>query len=194
MSKTASGLVAWAKEWLGQPYWYGTFCNPCSTGLLEAKRKQYPGHYTSLRMARYKADIGSGKSCADCVGLIKGYVWERDGKIVYDSATDVSANGMYQAATEKGPIGTLPETPGLLLWNNGHIGVYIGHGEAIEARGFVYGIVQTRVASGSWTHWCQCPYIEYEAVQPQQEGILCAGGAVLVHQCIKQAKQAGKDE
>lgn len=35
---------------------------------------------------------------------------------------------MYYAATEKGNISTIPEIPGLAVWHEGYIGVYIGNG------------------------------------------------------------------
>ena len=53
---------------------------------------------------------------------------------LYTQAYDVSANGMYERAKEKGPINTIPEIPGLCVWRTGHIGVY-RNGEVIEARG-----------------------------------------------------------
>ena len=31
----------------------------------------------------------------------------------------------------------------------------------MEARGFNYGVVKTKVSQRSWTHWYQCPYIDY---------------------------------
>ena len=42
-----------------------------------------------------------------------------------------------------------------------HFGVYIGNGYAIEAMGTRYGVVKTRVAARSWTHWLKIPYINY---------------------------------
>ena len=32
----------------------------------------------------------------------------------------------------------------------------------MEARGFNYGVVKTRVKDRTWTNWCECPYITYE--------------------------------
>ena len=115
-------------------------------------------------MAQYKADITAKKKCCDCVGLIKGYYWTKDdGTQVYglDGRPDKGANGMFNAAKIKGPINSLPEISGLLLYSSGHVGVYIGGGYAVEARGFSYGVVKTKVSQRSWTHWYQCPYIEY---------------------------------
>lgn len=158
------GLVKWAQAWLGQAYWYGTCCYTCTAALLASKARQYPSAYTASRMSRYKADIAAGKKCADCIGLIKGYLWTReDGKLVYklDNRPDKGANGMFSAAKIKGAINTLPEIPGLLLYHSGHAGVYVGNDWAIEAQGFSAGIIKTQVSKRSWTHWYVCPYMDY---------------------------------
>ena len=64
-----------------------------------------------------------GRRTADCVGLIKGYGWynEESGTIKYgtNGMADVTADGMYSAATEKGPISTMPDIPGLGVWHQG---------------------------------------------------------------------------
>ena len=162
--KTNLGLVEWAKAWLGQAYWFGTCCYACTESLLQRKAKQYPKSYAENRMSRYRADIAADKKCADCIGLIKGYYWTReDGTQVYglDGRPDQGANSAYKGAKEKGAIATLPELPGVILWKNGHVGVYIGNGEAIEAKGFSYGIVKTKVKGRGWTHWFRSPYIDY---------------------------------
>jgi peptidoglycan hydrolase-like protein with peptidoglycan-binding domain len=96
--------------------------------------------------------------------LIKGYYWTKDdGTQVYglDGRPDKGAEGMFSAAKVKGKISTLPEIPGLLLYSPGHVGVYIGAGYAVEARGFNYGVLKTRVTQRNWSHWYQCPYIDY---------------------------------
>lgn len=166
ITKTSKALVAWAISRLGNPYWYGTCCYECTDNLLARKKAQYPKHYTSSRMARYKQDIDAKKESADCIGLIKGYYWYDDvrGKGVYglDGRPDTSANGMFNKAKEFGPIDTMPDIPGLLVRYDGHIGVYIGNGYVVEARGFAYGIVKTRLKDRNWTHWMKCPYIEYD--------------------------------
>ncbi len=171
--KTNLGLVAWVQKMLGQPYWWGTCCYPATASLLASKTKQYPDSYKASRTARYKADIAKGATVADCVGLIKGYYWARDdGKIIYglDGRPDKGANSMFSAAKVKGPISALPETPGLLLYSPGHVGVYIGGGWAIEARGFDYGVVKTRVRDRKWTHFYRCPYIEYVEANGHDDG------------------------
>lgn len=170
MSKTGAGLAAWAESIIvgkNHVYWYGTYCNACSTSLLSGKTRQYPSHYQSSRQATYKKHIQQGKIATDCVGLIKGYYWEKDGVIKYkrDGLPDKGANGMYSATKIKGSIETLPEIPGLLVWtkDKGHVGVYVGAGYVVEARGFSYGVQRNKLSARAFKHWGMCPYVEYTA-------------------------------
>ena len=163
--KTNLGLVQWALTAYneGWGYVWGTFGQTMTHGLLQAKITQYPNHvgiYEYFIRANYL-----GKRTADCIGLIKSYSWYNPdtGNIEYatNGMPDIGANQIYTAATQKGPISTLPEIPGLILWCSGHVGIYIGNGYAIEAMGTVYGVVKTKVSERSWTHWCENPYITY---------------------------------
>ena len=164
MVKTASGLVEFAKSYVGNPYWYGTYVQPCTQGLLNSRMKRFPTHYTPSRMARYQDDIAKKKTCSDCAGLIKGYGWsDANGVVKYatNGVPDLNADGMFAAAKKKGVISTMPEIPGLVVRSPGHLGVYIGNGEVVEARGFNYGIVITKLAGRKWTHWMEVPWINY---------------------------------
>ena len=165
MAKTNFGLVDWAKKWLGMPYWYGCVCYKCTQDLLTRKTRQYPKHYAEGRKARYESDIAAGKWASDCIGLAKGYMWwdSAKGGVRYavNGCPDMSANGMLEKATVKGDIKNLPETPGLMLWMDGHAGVYIGGGWAIEERGFNYGCVKTKVADRPWKKWYRLPGLTY---------------------------------
>lgn len=75
---------------------------------------------------------------------------------------DLGANQMYYSASVSGTIDTMPDIPGLAVWHDGHIGVYIGNGEVIEAMGTKYGVVKTELAGRGWTHWLQIEYINYD--------------------------------
>ena len=165
MAKTNFGLVDWAKKWVGMPYWYGCVCYKCTQDLLTRKTRQYPKHYAEGRKARYESDIAAGKWASDCIGLAKGYMWwdSTKGGVRYavNGCPDMSANGMLEKATVKGDIKNLPETPGLMLWMDGHAGVYIGNGWAIEERGFGYGCVKTKVSDRPWKKWYRLPGLTY---------------------------------
>lgn len=162
MEKTAKGLVKYAIAQLGRPYWYGTFGQGAGKALYEQKRRQYPHNY----QAEYDASQ-EGEKVHDCVGLIKGYLWSNsadDTSPVYNVEQDVSANGMLGLCTDVGGINTLPEMPGVLVFFNNHVGVYIGNGEVVEARSRKWGVVKTKLADRPWEKWGCCPYIDYEPV------------------------------
>lgn len=163
--KTAAGLVAYARAQLGKPYWYGTYGQAASQSLYNSKKKQYPSYYEWA----YAGE--SGVKVHDCVGLIKGYLWcdnNADLKPVYNPSQDKSANGMYAVCTTKESISSLPEVPGVLVFMNGHVGVYIGDGYVIEARGHKYGVVKTKLSARPWVNWGYCPYVTYEATEEKK--------------------------
>ncbi|WP_295249633.1 MULTISPECIES: NlpC/P60 family protein [Ruminococcus] len=110
-----------------------------------------------------------GKRVCDCIGLIKSYAWYNadSGEIVAGSNgfTDCGANSIWSNVTESGPISNMPNTPGLAVWMDGHIGVYIGNGEVIEAQGTAYGVVKTELNGRGWTKWLKIPNIKYMEVK-----------------------------
>jgi hypothetical protein len=162
MEKTNLGLVEFAKKArdMKAGYVYGTFGEVLTKSLLEYKRKQYP-----YQIEKYYDFIKThylGKITYDCVGLFKAYLWSnQNGVIVYDSATDLSANGMFNVAKVKGPINTMPDIPGLGVRYDQHIAVYIGNGKVIEAKGTQSGVVETDLNKRPWSHWLEFPYITY---------------------------------
>lgn len=160
MEKTNTGLVLYAKAQLGKPYWYGTFGQAANKSVYNQKKKQYPDYYKWA----YTPDV-EGEKVHDCVGLVKGYIWcdsITDTTPNYNALQDLSANMMKDACKVKGDISTMPEIPGILVFMNHHVGVYIGNGEVIEARGHAYGVVKTKLAGRGWTTWGKCPFITYE--------------------------------
>lgn len=166
MEKTAKGLVEYAIAQLGRPYWYGTYGQLGTQALYIRKSGQYPAYYKWS----YTPEAANQK-VHDCAGLIKGYLWcdSPDAAPAYNKLQDKSAKGLYSACKEKGKIKTLPETPGTLVFMSGHVGVYIGGGEVVEARGHDYGVVKTRLSERPWKNWGICPYITYE----QEKGEVC---------------------
>lgn len=164
-TKNNLDLVQWAISACNSGWGYvmGTFGQVLTVDLLEAKLAQLPdaiGPYEDYIRANYL-----GVRTADCIGLIKGYSWydPETGNINYKSngMPDVGADQIYNQATERGSMAAMPEIPGLILHASGHVGIYIGNGYAIEARGTQYGVVKTAVASRNWTGWCKNPYINY---------------------------------
>ena len=162
MSKTNIGLVEYAKAQLGKPYWYGTFGQTATEILYAQKKRQYPNYYTTND---YPSQYG--QRVHDCIGLIKGYMWSDTSTSApkYRASQDASADGMLALCREKGNISTIPELPGVLVFSPQHVGVYIGGGYVIEARGHKYGVVKTKLSERGWKSWGKCPFIEYEQTE-----------------------------
>lgn len=154
------GLVNHAEKALSEEWGYvwGTFGQILTEKILMQKAKQYPesvGKYVDYIKGNWL-----GRPTADCAGLIKSYYW--GGK--YKASTDVSADTMYSEARERGVISTIPELCGVCVWKPGHIGIYVGNGNVIEAHGTKYGVIKTPLAGTGatmWTHWFKCQFIEY---------------------------------
>lgn len=161
--KTAQGLVKHAQRALREHWWYvwGTFGNKLTDSLLRAKSKQYP---TYDAYSVHSSHIG--ETVSDCVGLIKGYaMWDNQkDKPVYNPNQDVNTGTMYNLATKKGILSTIPEIPGICVYMQGHVGVYIGSGWVIECTGGK-GVIKTPLRGNGathWTHWFECPFISYD--------------------------------
>lgn len=165
-TKNAADLVtyaihAWESGW---GYVWGTYGCVLTDSLFSYKLEQYPdgvGNYEDFIRANWL-----GGRTTDCVGLIKGYGWLNPETLSIDYATngmpDIGANQMYYSASVSGTIDTMPDKPGLAVWHDGHIGVYIGDGYVIEAMGTKYGVVKTELAGRGWTHWLEIEYINYD--------------------------------
>jgi len=165
-TKNATDLVTYAINAYesGWGYVWGTFGSVLTEGLFQSKLEQYPdgvGNYED-----FIRDNWVGKRTTDCCGLIKGYGWLDTETMSINYGTngmpDLGANQMYYNASESGTIDTIPEIPGLAVWHDGHIGVYIGNGYVIEAMGTKYGVVKTQLEGRGWTHWLKVEYINYD--------------------------------
>lgn len=148
--KTNLGLVNYCKAQLGKPYWWGTFGQKATQNLYNQKKKQYPTHYTA---DDFKSQFGA--KVHDCVGLIKAYRWCQTPSDApkYVKSEDKDVSGMLRDCNINGSISTIPEIKGILVFFTGHVGVYIGNGEVIEARGHAYGVVKTKLKERPWKQW-----------------------------------------
>lgn len=168
-TKNNIDLAIYARQALENNWGYvwGTYGSVLTQSLFDYKLRQYPDGVGNHE--EYIREHWLGRRTTDCIGLIKGYGWLDPESLIIKYATngmpDYGANQMYQAAkdagSECGSIDTMPDVVGLILWMNGHAGVYIGGGYAIEAMGTEYGVVRTEVAGRGWQAWYKIPYIDY---------------------------------
>ena len=164
-TKNNLDLVKWAENAAdkGWGYVWGTYGSVLDNSLLDSKITQYPEEVGGKE--QFIRDNWLWKRTADCVGLIKGYSWydaeTQKTLLVSNGMPDIGADTMYENATEKGTIDTIPEIQGLAVWKEGHIGVYIGNGKVVEAYGTTTGVIYSELADGGWSHWLKIPYITY---------------------------------
>lgn len=152
MAKTNTGLVEYVKTLLSDRantwYMYGNNGNLITEYFIQVKARQYPNQYTASHITELRKHIGAvGFDCSSLVDVYTG--------------KDLSANGWLRIATEKGLISSMPDIIGLTVHYNGHMGIYIGNGEVIEARGTWYGIVKTKLNARPWREWAKIPHIDY---------------------------------
>jgi len=164
-TKNNRDLVAYAENAFacGWGYVWGTYGDVLTDSLFDYKLEQYPDGVGSYE--EFILDNWLGGRTTDCVGLIKGYGWLKPDTLELEYGTngmpDIGADSMYKNAAVSGSMDTMPDTPGLAVWKSGHIGIYIGNGEVIEAMGTKYGVVKTKLSDRSWTAWLEISYISY---------------------------------
>lgn len=96
---------------------------------------------------------GSSPGAVDCSGLIYSYC-----------GGDRVGDAQLGSATESGSVSSgIPRVHGLGLYMPGHVGVYVGDGMAVDARGDEYGVCYESVYSYmGWTTWFKlsaCSYV-----------------------------------
>ena len=171
----ASDFVEACKRLVGMPYWYGTCIYPCSRSLLASKKVQYPAHYRESRMRKYESDCEKHLLAMDCVGLIKGFFWcgglepiisflngasslsRKYGRGIPDKSANSLGPWCKRKGAQAGDIDSIPDVPGVIVHKTGHVGVYVGNGEVVEARGFDYGVVKTKLKERPWEDWYYLP-------------------------------------
>ncbi len=170
-AKTNIGLVnfAWNALSCKSGYVFGTVGQTINTPLLQQQQRRFVGNaranLTKSEVASIFINFG-GRPGFDCIGLIKAYSWmdESTGEISQknqNSMPDCNANGLFDIAAVKGDISVMPDTPGLAVQKDGHVGIYIGGGEVIEARGNRLGVAKTKLEGRGWKHYVQVPTLTY---------------------------------
>ena len=182
MIKTGMELAAACKnvaENYDTLYVYGSF-----GWLMDAggKQRAYDRQAFNRREDRLeKIKKADGRTFGfDCSGLIKGLLWGWEGQMdhVYGGAkyasnevNDLSADALFGVCrAQSADFGDIE--PGEVLWREGHIGVYIGDGLAVECTyRWNDGVQITAVHNmgkragyqgREWSKHAKLPYLDYE--------------------------------
>lgn len=151
---TGKELAAYAISKIGMPYFYGA--KMVYGALTEAFMKQmhtsYPSIVTNSYMTKARGKGQVGKINVDCSGLIGGY-----------RKVNIGSAQLYQQAYTRMPISKVNDFAiGTVLWKSGHVGVYIGDGYVVEAKGINYGVIKSKVASTKWVYGLTFSDISYD--------------------------------
>lgn len=180
MSKTAAGLIAFAKSKIGTPYVYGAKGAVMSLAKIQALRKMYGSNCV------WKSDDKkAGKVCVDCSGLISWYTGI------------VRGSGQYRStAVEVIPISKRSDAHiGWAVWMNGHIGIYLGNDQYIAADGSAYGVRIANLSQNGFTHLlklCDIDYGQGTASVPKETAKPSGGhynAAVVFTYCVKAGRK-----
>ena len=165
-------------------YVYGCFGSP----LNATNKKRYTNNYDYNKQSVRKAKILNASNDTfgwDCVNLIKGILWGWNGnknttyggaKYNSNGVPDTNANGMFQDYCINKSSNFSNIVPGELVWTEGHIGVYIGNGLAVESTPIWKDGVQTTAVGNigkkagyntrTWKQHGKSKFIDYTTPQP----------------------------
>ena len=98
---------------------------------------------------------------------------------------------MKANCSERGTLETMPDIPGVLVFMPGHVGVYVGNGKVIEARGHAYGVVETNLVGRGWKEWGKLDWIEYTEENTMFE---VGQGREAIEYLIKQGRITNREQ
>lgn len=145
-----------AADWI---YVWGANGEALTEALIERLYAAYGSGQYGLSYYRNKLTNHAGKMAADCSGFIYPL-----------SGYDDTANGYYNACTEKGPIASIPKDKVCLVFKKkgtimNHIGIYLGDGTVAEMASSTINYRRTKLENVEWTHWGIPKWIDYTKEQ-----------------------------
>ena len=166
-------------------YGMGTWGWIVTKSAIERKKKE-SSWWTTSRINTISKVIGKNYFMFDCIGLIKGILWGWKGSNAIYGGAGYAVNGVPDVNTE-GMLSKCKSVStdfskievGEYLWMNGHCGVYIGNGLAVECTPKWDNKVQITAVGNigkksgyntrTWTKHGKLPYITY--VKEEEEKV-----------------------
>ena len=155
---TGQGLADFAEGRIGTPYFYGA---KISHGILTEEfvqelHEKLPDLVTDDYVERARQQGQVGKVNTDCSGLIGAYL-----------GVELSSAQMYAVADQRIVYETYAWLPvGTVLWNPGHVGVFLGKCDGtyrcVEAKGINYGTICSNVPDNDWQYGLLFPWVSYD--------------------------------
>lgn len=152
---------------VGQGYIYGAKGQTCSLAFRQQQAKQYPDQAERILDTGAKWD---GKPVWDCAQLTRA-VAKVGGVSLVSGATSQWTKTDWDA---RGTIDTIPENELVFVFRQSttnsakmqHVGVALGDGTCVHARGTAYGVVKQTMNQYAWTHWARPKWGEQKPDRP----------------------------
>ena len=136
------------------------------------KQADYVRKYKDDPDRQMSCEYGSkwyGHWVTDCSGLFK-WAYSQYGLTIAHGSNSIWNNYLTSKGTLKQGKRTDGEElkPGTAVFTtsgnrHNHIGLYIGNGYVIEARGTQYGVVMTKITDSRWTAWGELRSVQYDS-------------------------------
>ena len=144
----AKKVLEYLKSKVGCGYAFGTEGETLTSSLLDDLKNKYNNHVID------STKNWLGKECYDCSGLVMKALDQVGIKVNHN------AESIWQKdLKERGDIKDIPKDKLCLVFRKNkvsckmeHIGVYLGNGKVIEAKGANYGVKESEFGS-NWTNW-----------------------------------------
>lgn len=170
-------IVSFVRSKVGCGYVWGASGETCSLSFRQALAKRAPSQAGAILGTSGKWD---GMQVFDCATLIR----EAFRAAGIQKASGATTIWRTWAFSEKGTIATLPAgEPGIALFRAdssgakdkmGHIGLAIGGGLTVDARGSANGVLLGKISDVKWTHWARFADVDYSAAPLALPALLMA--------------------
>ena len=116
-----------------------------------------------------------GHRVADCSGLFSWSFKQLGGYMCHGSDTMYrkycTDNGELRSGARTDGQGLKPGTA-VFVWKEAkgkytHVGLYVGNGKVIEAKGAQAGVTTSKITDSKWTHWGELKGVDYTGTAPE---------------------------
>ena len=92
------------------------------------------------------------RRAVDNYNLLRSYLWyDAESREITVEGYSETVQELYQSASVKGSMDTLPKTVGTVVICDNIIGIFVGDSYVVYAKSIAEGVVKESVSEGNWT-------------------------------------------